>query len=159
VDKGGKQDAEYQASFSEAWNEEAAELFKPLAFLGDNATDFWAQQGGVTGAVFGTLAATVNSNNIGNTVGNAGTFYLGGALAKGVGAAAGPAVNWLRIGSSYSQSLKQPIALSLRWGAGGKYYMQIPNGTLRGFNQWLRKLRIPIPGWRFADPGHLHLVQ
>lgn len=76
-------------------------------------------------------------------------------------AAIGPIANWVRIGSSYSQNLQQKISLSIRWGAspakGGKYVNQIGSPILRDFNQWIRGQRIPLPGWRAADPGHFHL--
>jgi RHS repeat-associated protein len=76
-------------------------------------------------------------------------------------AAVGPLSNWVRIGSSWSNSLQQKISVSIRWGAspakGGKYLDQIGSPTLRSFNQWVRAQRIPLPGWRFADSGHLHL--
>jgi RHS repeat-associated protein len=73
----------------------------------------------------------------------------------------GPLRNWLRFGRSYSQSLGQEVRLSLRWGASpakqGKYLRQIPSQTLRQLNQWLRQQRIPLPGWRYADPAHLNI--
>ena len=100
-----------------------------------------------------------------------GWFNLGG---EGVGAVAlagagavkalqytGPAANWVRLGRSYSQTLQGTVRLSLRWGASpaknGKYLQQIPSQTLRALNQRMRNQRVPLPGWRSADPGHLHL--
>lgn len=73
----------------------------------------------------------------------------------------GPLKQWIRIGPSYSHAFKGYISRSIRWGAspahGGKYLKQIGNLRLRAFNQWLRAKRIPLPGWRFKDPGHFHL--
>jgi hypothetical protein len=52
------------------------------------------------------------------------------------------------------------VEKSFRWGASptknGKYLNQIPSEGMRKFNQWLRGLRVPLPGWRFADAGHIH---
>ncbi len=91
--------------------------------------------------------------------------YATGALAfEGLGAlkfATGPSSQWLRVGPSYSKSLGTDIALSIRWGASparrGFYLKQIGSPTLLDINQYLRSKRIPFGGWRFADPGHLHL--
>jgi hypothetical protein len=75
----------------------------------------------------------------------------------------GPLKQWIRVGKSYSRNLDEPISLSLRWGAspakGGKYLKQIPNPTLRSFNQQLRSKRIPFGGWRAKDPGHFHIYK
>jgi RHS repeat-associated protein len=94
----------------------------------------------------------------------AGETALGGLLGFGgqlLGKVAGPLGQWIRIGPSYSRSLDQRIAMSIRWGAstakGGKYVNQIPNDTLRDVNQWLRAQQIPFSGWRGGDPGHFHL--
>lgn len=95
-----------EPTFSEAFDERAAELFEPLTEAADNAVDYWVEQGGVTGAAFGTsAAATVDSNNIGNTVSTAGTAYVGGTVLRGAGAAIGPLKQWIRLGPSYSRAL------------------------------------------------------
>ena len=90
-----------------------------------------------------------------------GTVALAGAGAVKVFQYTGPAANWVRLGRSYSQTLQGTVRLSLRWGASparnGKYLQQIPSQTLRALNQWMRNQRVPLPGWRYADPGHLHL--
>lgn len=148
-------------TFADAFNERAVEFFGPLSAAADDAVDYWAEVGGVTGTVFGTLAATVDSNNIGNTTLTAGTAYLGGTALRGIGSAFGPLKQWIRVGPSYSKALGQKIALSIRWGAspakGGMYLRQIGSQTMQRVNQWLRARRIPIDSWRTADPGHLHL--
>lgn len=94
-----------------------------------------------------------------NTAGNiVGGTALGGAVFTKV---AGPVGNWIRFGKSYSQNLKAPVKFSLRWGASeakkGKYLKQIPTAFMRNVNQSVRKIRIPLPRPRFADPGHWHL--
>ena len=85
---------------------------------------------------------------------------ISGAV-RGLRQAFGPRKQWLRLGPSYSRSLEQSISLSLRWGAStaknGRYVNQIGNRVLRRVNQWLRSKRIPLPGWRFRDPGHIHI--
>jgi RHS repeat-associated protein len=86
--------------------------------------------------------------------------YFAAAFAR-VRAAFGPFKNWIRIGPSYSKAGGFNVSRSIRWGASPaknmKYVNQIGNQTLRNLNQWLRNRRIPLPGWRFKDPGHIHL--
>ncbi len=79
----------------------------------------------------------------------------------GASRAIGPVKNWIRVGPSYSRTLNQRIAMSVRWGAsparGGRYVRQIGSPTLRVVNQWLRGLKLPGSSWRVLDPGHFHL--
>jgi RHS repeat-associated protein len=86
---------------------------------------------------------------------------IGHELLARLQVAIGPLSNWVRVGPSYSHHLRQRTMRSIRWGAsparGGIYVNQIGNPTLRDLNQWLRSQRIPVPGWRAADPGHFHL--
>lgn len=148
-------------TFADAFNERAVEFFGPVSAAADDAVDYWLDVGGITGTVFGTLATTLDSHHIGNTTWIAGTGYLGGTAIRGIGTAFGPLKQWVRIGPSYSKALGQKIALSIRWGAsptkGGIYIKQIGSQSLQRLNQWLRARRIPVDGWRTADPGHLHL--
>lgn len=75
----------------------------------------------------------------------------------------------LRISGGYSKkvdSFPSFVAKSgfktygLKWGAspakGGKYVNMIGNEKLRNIIQNLRKMRVPLKNWRFADPGHIH---
>jgi RHS repeat-associated protein len=62
---------------------------------------------------------------------------------------------WFRVGPSYSIQ-GQFKTFGLRWGASPKYAPRIGNTFLRGVNQNLRNLKIPLNSWRTADPGHLH---
>jgi uncharacterized protein RhaS with RHS repeats len=100
--------------------------------------------------------------DVGEVSGTAYGAVLGGVgAAKTAGAVFGPMKQWVRIGPSYSRELGQQVRLSLRWGAsparGGKYLQQIPNETMRSFNQWIRQQKLPGGNWRIADPGHFHL--
>lgn len=87
-----------------------------------------------------------------------GAFALSGASFTKV---AGPFGNWVRVGPSYSKTLKTPVDLSIRWGASpakiGKYINQIPTKFLRDLNQWLRQQQVPFGGTRAVDPGHFHV--
>ena len=107
---------------------------------------------------------TVDPNSAAYKAGNYGAMVAGAITGAGefsAGRAIGPLTQWFRLGKSYSGSLGQNIEYSARWGAssakGGKYLNQIGSPTLRSFNQWLRSQRLPLPGWRAADPGHLHI--
>ncbi len=77
--------------------------------------------------------------------------------------ALGPLKQWIRIGPSYSHHLGQRVRLSIRWGAsparGGRYIRQIGSPTMQRLNQWLRRRRVRIPGWRGKDPGHFHILK
>ena len=94
-----------------------------------------------------------------------GIVAAGGVLVKGLAPIArpflGPGRNWIRLKGSYSRSADQRTKLSLSWGASPtknqKYVKQIPNLRFRAFNQWLRNIRIRLPGRRFADSGHIHI--
>jgi hypothetical protein len=108
------------------------------------------------------LAAAISPDAVG-LVGSGGVAACE-ASAEGISAlsrAFGPRQNWIRLGPSYSKSLKQPIDMSIRWGAspakGGKYIDQIGSPSLQSINQWLRNQQIPFGGWRSVDPGHFHL--
>jgi hypothetical protein len=113
---------------------------------------------GVDGGIDACSTTYQLSSLAGNVVG---AGALAGAGAVKAFQYTGPAANWLRLGRSYSQTLQGTVRLSLRWGASpaknGKYLQQIPSQTLRALNQWMRNQRVPLPGWRYADPGHLHL--
>jgi hypothetical protein len=92
-------------------------------------------------------------------------FYVGGKiigaglslLGDGFTAATGGLKQWFRYGSSYSRSLEQPIAKSIRWGASPKYANKIGNQTLRDINQTFREMKLPGNNWRVNDAGHFHL--
>ncbi|MEM8970023.1 MAG: RHS repeat-associated core domain-containing protein, partial [Bacteroidota bacterium] len=93
-----------------------------------------------------------------------GTGILGAgtrALGNNISAAFGPMKQWVRVGPSYSHYLGGHTKLSIRWGASPvgnwRYVNQIGSPTLRTVNQSLRMMRLPLPGWRFKDAGHLHL--
>jgi RHS repeat-associated protein len=140
-------------SFSEAFDEQAAEFFEPLASAADSATDFWAEEGGVLGATFGTFAATVNSNNIGNTVSTAGTSYLGGSALRGaapLGRAFGPAGSIFgrsRAGGSSLFGINSKGVLRIGWGWKGTS----TNGTnvFRISGTWVKKVGV--------ESGHIDL--
>jgi hypothetical protein len=82
----------------------------------------------------------------------------GAGGAKALGSATGGVKQWVRVGPSYSHAAGQKTALSVRWGASPKYANKIGNAWLRSVNQSLRQTRIPLPGPRFADPGHAHII-
>ena len=68
-------------SYWDAFDDRAAELFRPVTILADNAVEYWVERGGVAGAIGGTLAGALTENNIGNTILVASTGYLGGGAA------------------------------------------------------------------------------
>ena len=79
-------------SFTDAFDEKAAEEFAPLAKAADSAEDSWVQKGGIIGAIGGTFAAAANPGNIGNTIRQISL----GALTDGLGGALNSAVSNLR---------------------------------------------------------------
>ena len=109
-------------------------------------------------------AISIYGHGWATSLANSGVGYIGGLLSSSAVAlklSFGPMRQWIRLGPSYSQHLGRNISLSIRWGASPtgnwKYVNQIGNANLRLLNQSLRMWRIPIPNWRFRDPGHLHL--
>jgi hypothetical protein len=119
---------------------------------------------------FGATAQVRDWLDIGSVDSSSTAYGAGQATGVGVGvttggaglrAVAGPLKQWVRIGPSYSKAAGTHVEMSIRWGAspaaGGKYLQQIPSKTMRDFNQWLRAQRLPVGGWRAADPGHFHL--
>jgi hypothetical protein len=83
------------------------------------------------------------------------------SFSESVGYAFGPIKQWVRVGPSYSHYLSQATRLSIRWGASPTknwtYVNQIGSPTLRILNQSLIMMRLPIPNWRYMDPGYIHL--
>jgi len=90
-----------------------------------------------------------------------GNFTIGASSLAPAGSlkyAMGPLKNWLRVGTSYS--IENGVkTFAIRWGAGGKYWKNIPSTTLQGVNKQLRQTKIPIDSWRTVDPGHFHLFK
>ena len=110
-------------SFAESFDERAAELFAPLASAADFATEYWVAEGGVLGSTFGTLAATVNSNNIGNTFSIAGTSYLGGTAVRAASPVvarflgpSGPIFGRTKVGGSSLLGINSNSTLRVGWG-------------------------------------------
>jgi hypothetical protein len=132
--------------------------YLPGTEAGANAAQYWANMQVETGnslySVPGALASLWTPDT---ALATAATLIT----PPGMGAFAGPVVQWVRIGPSYSKSAGQAVDMSIRWGAsptgGGKYIRQIPSKTMQGLNQWLRAQRLPFGGTRSADPGHFHL--
>ena len=85
------------------------------------------------------------------------SFLPIGRALSAINRATGGWKQWVRLGRSYSDFLGHDVKLSFRWGAGKRWVRQIKNPKLRQFNRWIRKIRIPLPGWRFKDPGHFHI--
>lgn len=135
--------------------------YLPGTEAGDSAAQYWADRQVQTGnplyAVPGALASLWTPDTAVSTAFTLATAGGGGLL----GEAAGPLKQWIRFGPSYSRAGGFSVDMSIRWGAspagGGRYIQQIPSTTLQDFNQWLRSLRVPVGGWRAADPGHFHL--
>jgi hypothetical protein len=72
--------------------------------------------------------------------------------------AMGPLKNWIRVGTSYS--IKGGFeTFAIRWGAGGKFWKNIPSKSLQNANKQLREIKVPGDSWRTADPGHLHIYK
>jgi hypothetical protein len=76
----------------------------------------------------------------------------------GLKAATGGTKQWVRLAPSYSHHLSMKTRMSLKWGAGAKHWKKIGNPTLQSLNRKFRQTRIPLPGKRFADPGHFHII-
>ena len=89
------------------------------------------------------------------------TAFTGTPVTAGFGSglktATGGMKQWFRLGPSYSHTAGMNTQLSLRWGASPRYAHKIGNSTLRSMNQTFRQWKFPLPGRRFADPGHLHI--
>jgi len=143
-----------EPTFAEAFDEQAAELLAPIAEAADEAVDYWASEGGLTGAVFGTLAATVDSNNVGNTISTAGIGYLGGALIRPVGAGlqrgassvgqalgpTGPIFGRTALGGSSIFGINSNSALRIGWGWKGT--STAGTNVFRISGRWVKSLGV-----------------
>ena len=69
--------------YTEAFDDRAADVLSRVTALGDAAVDYWIAQGGVAGAVGGTLAGVVSEGNIGNMLREFGVGAAIGGVGKG----------------------------------------------------------------------------
>jgi len=92
-------------------------------------------------------------------VGRLGSWLVkrGGKLGREI-FGTGPIEAWFRFGESFTRVGDQFVQRSIRWGSTYRHAKnKIPSNTWRRFNQIIREKRVPLPGWRFKDPGHIHL--
>ena len=132
-------------TYKQAFGDRARRLMKPVTAAADAASDSWAAQDGILPTVMGTLASTINSNNIANTTWES---WIG-ALTWG----AGKVVQWGFTANGgrhifYSGAENQMLARGLEgMGRAGTIWSTPVGGSLLRFDVQAR------PVWIMASIG------